>query len=848
METYLTQITNYLLTQSWQIAILVTIIAALSLALKNKSAHVRYLLWLIVLAKCLVPPLFTVPLAVLPQEKLSEPVPVSPTRILVPFEAVDADVAEPPAPSSAPVAMPPAPTVTERPVRLTVRQWFGSAWIIGAAGFIIAAVTKALRTNFWLRRKRKPLTAELQNAIEDLFSGLNLKTFPKVWLVEGIGQPFVWGLLRGNIYLPADFVKVNSAEHRNSVLSHELSHILRFDAAVNLLQVIAQAIFWFHPFVWWANKRIRAEREKCCDEMAIARLGAEAKDYSRAIVDVLICERGSAQPVPSLAVAGPVKNIEKRIKTMLRPGKKFYKRPSLIAATIILLLAVLTVPTALVLTARADSKTAEGNEALTRQSTEEAMAAYSYRPASDPNLVAWWRLDDGSGSSARDSSGNDNHGTLHGDPQWTTGRIGGALDFDGDGDYVDCGNPDMFNFDEQVTVGAWINLRSIPGVHKTVVAKGDDGWRLALTRRTASLHFGVAGKALVYPGVYSATQATFGEWHHVCGTYDGETIRIYVDGKMDETLDYTRGLGTNNLNLLIGDNPQWAGQRFWDGLIDDVFVFNRALSSDEIKVVMQGLSGPAPAKALGSADADEVMSNSIGMELVWIPPGEFMMGSKFQPWDVTRKYGGSPVRWQNEHPQRKVTLTRGFWMAQSEVTQAQYRAVMGSNPSHFKGDNLPVEMVSWHHTMEFCKKLSEKEGRTYSLPTEAQWEYAARAGTDTAFCFGDDPDSILAEYAWWSGNSGWHTNPVKAKKANAFGLYDMHGNVWEWCLDWYQDSYDGLGQVNPLGPRSGQSSVVRGGAWYSNCRSAMREGYNPDVRNRYLDVGFRVVLLVAGVD
>jgi cytohesin len=135
-----------------------------------------------------------------------------------------------------------------------------------------------------------------------------------------------------------------------------LGHILRFDAAVNILQILAQAVFWFHPFVWWANRKIRAEREKCCDEMAIARLGAKAKDYSDAIVNILISEHESTRPVPSLAVAGPVKNIEERIKTMLKPGKKFYKRPSLIAATFVFLLALLTVPTALVLTARAEEK------------------------------------------------------------------------------------------------------------------------------------------------------------------------------------------------------------------------------------------------------------------------------------------------------------------------------------------------------------------------------------------------------------------------------------------------------------------------------------------------------------
>ena len=159
-------------------------------------------------------------------------------------------------------------------------------------------------------------------------------------------------------------------------------------------------------------------------------------------------------------------------------------------------------------------------------------------------------------------------------------------------------------------------------------------------------------------------------------------------------------------------------------------------------------------------------------------------------------------------------------------------------------------MASWHDAMEFCRKLSQKEGKTYTLPTEAQWEYAARAGTDTAYSFGDDP-SQLGEYAWYRGNTGGRTHPVKMKKPNTFGLYDVHGNVWEWCMDWYQDSYNGLGHVDPLGPRSGQTRVTRGGAWHAYAgpyRSAVREGYNPDARNRYSDVGFRVVLLGAGVE
>jgi len=355
METYLTQLTNYLLTQSWQIAVLVAVIAAAAAVLKNRSAHIRYLLWLIVLGKCLVPPLLTVPLAVLPVEQLSEPTPVSaPRATAMEFEEADVPVAEVPASPRSFGAV--APAAPERAVGFTRRQWLSLAWAAGVAVFLLFAATKALRTNLWLRRQRRPLSDKVQGAIEGLFSGLGLNTFPKVWLVEGIGQPFVWGLLHGGIYLPADFVKSDDAEHRRGVLGHELSHVLRLDAAVNLVQIIAQAVFWFHPLVWWANRRIRGEREKCCDETAIAYFGAKVKDYSSAIVNTLINEYESTRPVPSLAIAGPVKNIEERIKTIMKPGKKFYKHPSLVTATVVLLSALLTVPAALVLTVRAETK------------------------------------------------------------------------------------------------------------------------------------------------------------------------------------------------------------------------------------------------------------------------------------------------------------------------------------------------------------------------------------------------------------------------------------------------------------------------------------------------------------
>jgi len=363
MEDYLTQITSYILTQSWQIALLVVLIAAASLALKSKSAHVRYLLWLIVLAKCLVPPVLTIPLAVLPHEK--------PAMVL---QTMDTSASEPSTLSSAKMATAPVPTLTERTDSLTIRQWLGFGWFLCAAAFVLAASIKALRTNLWLRRERKPLPGELQTRIAALLANLEFAIVPKVWLVDGIGQPFVWGLLRGSIYLPGDFVKADSAENRRDVLCHELSHVQRFDAAVNILQVIAQAIFWFHPFVWWANKNIRAEREKCCDEMAIARLGTKARDYSSAIVNTLIAEHESTRPVPSLAVAGPVKNIEERIKTIMKPGKKFYKRPSLSAVIVLLLAALLTVPISCALTGREIKETATELEAKPPGALHQAVA------------------------------------------------------------------------------------------------------------------------------------------------------------------------------------------------------------------------------------------------------------------------------------------------------------------------------------------------------------------------------------------------------------------------------------------------------------------------------------------
>jgi len=243
---------------------------------------------------------------------------------------------------------------------------------------------------------------------------------------------------------------------------------------------------------------------------------------------------------------------------------------------------------------------------------------------------------------------------------------------------------------------------------------------------------------------------------------------------------------------------------------------------------------PAPEPKSSPAGLTLDLGKGVAMTLVLIPPGKFVMGSP------DSEQGRSP----DEGPQHEVIISKPFYMGVTEVTQAQYEAVMGTNPSNIKGETNPVEMVSWTDATEFCKKLSEKTRQAVRLPTEAEWEYACRAGSKTRFSFGDS-DSVLGDYAWYKSNSGDKTHPVGQKKPNAWGLYDMHGNVWEWCQDFHGGYAAGAGR-DPAGPGSGTHRVLRGGSWFTIpviCRSAHRNYIRPD--NRHYLCGFRVVVSVS---
>jgi formylglycine-generating enzyme required for sulfatase activity len=206
-----------------------------------------------------------------------------------------------------------------------------------------------------------------------------------------------------------------------------------------------------------------------------------------------------------------------------------------------------------------------------------------------------------------------------------------------------------------------------------------------------------------------------------------------------------------------------------------------------------------------------------GITLKLIPPGTFMMGSP-----------ESEQGRQNDEVQHQVTLTKPFYLGTHEITQEQYQATMGTNPSHFKGDKRPVEQVSWDEAVNFCLTLSEKTGKKFRLPTEAEWEYARRAGGSS--------EGSQGNY------NSQETRNVGSYPPNAWGLYDMVGNVWEWCADWYGDYPTGP-VSDPTGPSGGSSRVLRGGSWSDDatfCRSASRSGFDSDVRSD--DIGFRVAL------
>jgi formylglycine-generating enzyme required for sulfatase activity len=254
--------------------------------------------------------------------------------------------------------------------------------------------------------------------------------------------------------------------------------------------------------------------------------------------------------------------------------------------------------------------------------------------------------------------------------------------------------------------------------------------------------------------------------------------------------------------------------------------------------IKPGLTAFAKSPTPSSQILTETLPGNIKLEMVKIPAGSFLMGSA----------DNDESAYSSEKPQHRVNLQE-FYLGKYPVTQEQYQAIMGKNPSSFKDNpKNPVEDVSWNDVQDFCQKLSEKTGKKYRLPSEAEWEYACRAGTQTRYYFGDD-EMKLGEYAWYVENSDSKTHPVGEKKPNNWGLYDMHGNVWEWCEDGWHRNYKNVPKNgNSWNDNHSQSSLrlLRGGSWFKDpryCRSAFRNRFDA-VNCRNFDFGFRLAVSI----
>ena len=322
---------------------------------------------------------------------------------------------------------------------------------------------------------------------------------------------------------------------------------------------------------------------------------------------------------------------------------------------------------------------------------------------------------------------------------------------------------------------------------------------------------------------------TFGELVAIQGNlsvnYKPFGADVYVDGKkLGQSPRVFNGLLVGNHQ--VEDRKTISISEGQTASITGTLASNAVASSNT-----SGYSSSSSSMASGSNAISIPVKDGISIDMVKVEAGTFMMGATSEMKDP----------YSDKKPVHQVTLTNDYYMGKYEVTQALWQAVMGSNPSNFKGDNLPVETVNWNDCQEFISKLNSLTGRKFRLPTEAEWEYAARGGKKSRG-YQYSGSRKISDVAWYEGNSRSKTHPVGRKQANELGIYDMSGNVWEWCSDWY-GSYSSSSQTNPMGSDSGAKRVRRGGSWCHIariCRSSYRSGDAPDCRGLYL--GLRLAL------
>ena len=472
----------------------------------------------------------------------------------------------------------------------------------------------------------------------------------------------------------------------------------------------------------------------------------------------------------------------------------------------------------------------------------------------DKDTIALWPFEEGTGRFSADVVAKV-RGALHGGCTWDEGKFGRALHFDGRTGKFAVAASETFTIGtgEGLTVELWVKVAA-EGIKRTqqilhgLPERGQA--RLQLEMRPGT---GVVWFALGNDVVRNAKKnIADGMWHHVAGVRDVKhgLLVLYIDGVADGSAacDVKKDLAIPFRFVVGGETAGGTVARAEEclkGAVDELRFSRTGRLSVPPPKTTKPEKGP-PTETLPPLIKVKIrlkeFTNSLGMKFVAIPAGDFDMG-------------GNAF---NNQPVRRVRITRPFYIGVHEVTQSQFKRIMRFNPSTFsyKSPKHPVECVSWFEAVEFCKRLSGKEGKTYRLPTEAEWEYACRAGTKTTYFFGDEP-AKLPEYAWGRGKhvmNARRPGAVGTRKPNPWDLYDMLGNVSEWCADWYEPLYyRAAAAADPQGPSRSYivegrgARVIRGGNWCGWIGSVPRPKYTcafrdyvaADAKNR--KVGFRVV-------